>query len=62
MESKSFKGSKVDAMDFDDFDDFWAVVEAFANQYNLSIAFVEEEFIIDSVLYPVHLTFEHEDR
>ena len=62
MESKAFEGSKVDAMDFDDFDDFWEVVEAYANQYNLSIAFVEEEFIIDSVLYPIHLSYEHEDR
>ena len=62
MESKSFEGSKVDAMDFNDFDDFWAVVEAYADQYNLSVSHVEEEFIIDSVLYPVHLSYEHEDR
>ena len=40
------------------FDDFWEEVKAFADQYRLPYAYVEEEFIIDGELIPVHLQFE----
>ena len=42
---------------WDNFDEFWAEVKAFADQYRLSYSYVEEEFVIDGELVPVHLTF-----
>ena len=44
-----------------DFWDFWSEVQAFAEQYQLSTRYVEEEFLIDGELVPVHLTFPCED-
>ena len=41
----------------DDFEAFWEECKAFADQYRLSHAYVEEEFVIDGELVPVHLTF-----
>mgnify|MGYP001170924998 FL=1 len=49
---------RIDSIDYIDFDDFWEEVQAYADQYNLSYAFVEEEFIIDGVFWPVHLIME----
>ena len=40
-----------------DFEVFWEEVKGFADQYRLSYAYVEEEFVIDGELVPVHLTF-----
>ena len=37
---------------------FWEEVKAFADQYRLSTRYVEEEFLIDGELIPVHLTFD----
>ena len=37
------------------FDEFWEEVKGFADQYNLSYTYVEEEFVIDGQLVPVHL-------
>ena len=45
-----------------DFLTFWSELQAFADQYNLSTRYVEEEFLIDGELIPVHLTFEGEDE
>tara|TARA_R110002012_G_scaffold10705_4_gene48507 strand:- start:462 stop:767 length:306 start_codon:yes stop_codon:yes gene_type:complete len=42
---------------YDNFEEFWTEVKAFADQYRLSYAYVEEEFVIDGELIPVHLTF-----
>ena len=36
---------------------WWEEVRAFADQYRLSTRYVEEEFILDGELIPVHLTF-----
>ena len=44
-----------------DFWVFWAELQAYADQYNLSTRYVEEEFLIDGELVPVHLNFQHED-
>ncbi len=41
-----------------DFWDFWSEVQAFAEQYQLSTRYVEEEFLIDGELVPVHLEFD----
>ncbi len=38
-----------------DFWQFWEEVQAFAEQYRLTTRYVEEEFIIDGELVPVHL-------
>ena len=51
---------RIDSIDYIDFDDFWEEVKAYADQYNLSYSFVEEEMIIDGVFYPVHLVFEED--
>ena len=40
-----------------DFEVFWEEVKGFADQYRLSYSYVEEEFVIDGELIPVHLTF-----
>ena len=45
---------------YDNFEDFWAEVEAFANQYRLPLHYVEEEFVIDGELIAVHLTFDED--
>ena len=37
---------------------FWEDVRAYADQYRLSTRYVEEEFIIDGELIPIHLEFE----
>ena len=52
----------IDCLDYANFDDWWDVVKAFADQYNLSYTHCEEEFVIDGVLFPVHLEFEHETQ
>ena len=44
-----------------DFWVFWAELQAYADQYNLSTRYVEEEFLIDGELVPVHLSFPHDD-
>ena len=44
-----------------DFWVFWAELQAYADQYNLTTRYVEEEFLIDGELVPVHLNFQHED-
>ena len=40
------------------FDEFWEEGKAYADQYNMSYAYVEEEFVIDGDLIPVHLNFD----
>ena len=40
---------------FQTFEEWWANVEAFADQYGMSYTHVEEEFIIDGEFVPVHL-------
>ncbi len=42
---------------WDHFDEFWEEVKGFADQYRLSYSYVEEEFVIDGELVPIHLTF-----
>ena len=51
-----------------DFWVFWAELQAFADQYSLTTRYVEEEFLLDGELIPVHLnydieadSFQHED-
>ena len=41
-----------------DFWQFWSEVQAFAEQYRLTTRYVEEEFLIDGELVPVHLDFD----
>ena len=41
-----------------DFWQFWEEVQAFAEQYRLTTRYVEEEFLIDGELVPVHLNFD----
>ena len=41
-----------------DFWEYWEEIKAFAEQYRLSTRYVEEEFLIDGELIPVHLEFE----
>ena len=48
---------KVKSKSYDDFESFWDEVKAFADQYQLSYAYTEEEFVIDGELHAVHLTF-----
>ena len=48
---------RIDSIDYIDFDDFWEEVQAYADQYNLSYAFVEEEFIIDGVAWMHKILF-----
>ena len=50
------------ADDDTDFWVFWAELQAFADQYNLSTRYVEEEFLIDGELIPVHLRYEQDDE
>ncbi len=42
------------------FEDWWADVNAFAEQNRLPTHYVEEEFIIDGEFLPVHLKFEQD--
>ena len=42
------------------FDQWWEEVKAYADQYQMSYAYVEEEFVIDGELIPVHLNFDHD--
>ena len=41
-----------------DFDAFWEEVKAYADQYRLSYTYVEEEFVIDGQLIPIHLVMD----
>ena len=45
-----------------DFLTFWSELQAYADQYNLTTRYVEEEFLIDGELIPVHLNFDDEDE
>lgn len=40
----------IDAHLHEDWDSFWARVEEYAKQHNISTRYVEEEFIIDGEL------------
>ena len=42
------------------FEDWWADVQAFAEQNRLPTHYVEEEFILDGEFVPVHLSFEQD--
>ena len=42
------------------FEEFWKEVEAFAEQNRLSTGYVEDEFILDGELVPVHLQWQDE--
>ena len=42
------------------FEDFWDEVKAFAEQNRLSTEYVEDEFILDGELLPVHLQWQDE--
>ena len=44
--------------DDSDFWVFWAELQAYADQYNLTTRYVEEEFLIDGELVPVHLNYD----
>ena len=48
----------INSIDYIDFDDFWDEVKAYADEHCLSYSFVEEEFIIDGVFYPVGLMYD----
>ena len=45
----------IDSMDYNNFEDWWEEIVAYAEHYKLSQSYVEEEFIIDAVFYPVAL-------
>ena len=51
-----------DKGELQDFDKFWDEVKAFADNYNLSYAYVEEEFVIDGQLVPVHLDLQDDEE
>lgn len=51
----------VDNME-NDFFAFWEEVRAFSDQYQLSTRYVEEEFIIDGELIPVHLDYQDDEE
>ncbi len=55
-EVKEWMNKESEELDLD-FWLFWEEVKAFADQYRLSTRYVEEEFLIDGELVPVHLTF-----
>ncbi len=55
-EVKEWMNKESEELDLD-FWLFWEEVKAFADQYRLSTRYVEEEFLIDGELIPVHLTF-----
>ena len=55
-EVKEWMDKESEELDLD-FWLFWEEVKAFADQYRLSTSYVEEEFLIDGELIPVHLTF-----
>ena len=55
-EVKEWMNKESEELDLD-FWLFWEEVKAFADQYRLSTSYVEEEFLIDGELVPVHLTF-----
>ena len=55
-EVKEWMNKESEELDLD-FWLFWEEVKAFADQYRLSTSYVEEEFLIDGELIPVHLTF-----
>ena len=55
-EVKEWMNKESEDLDLD-FWLFWEEVKAFADQYRLSTRYVEEEFLIDGELIPVHLTF-----
>ena len=42
------------------FEEFWDEVKAFAEQNRLSTEYVEDEFILDGELLPVHLQWQDE--
>ena len=44
-----------------DFLDYWEEIKAFAEQNRLSVSYVEDEFLIDGELFPVHLTFQEDE-
>ena len=63
--TKKFDLPDVDALweamyQGDPFERFWADVEAFAEQNRLPTHYVEEEFIIDGELIPVHLKWDED--
>ena len=47
-----------DKGELQDFDEWWEELKAYADQYQMSYAYVEEEFVIDGELIPVHLNFD----
>ena len=55
-EVKAWKKKEDEKLE-SDFWVFWEEIRAFADQYRLSTRYVEEEFLIDGELVPVHLTF-----
>jgi len=44
-----------------DFWEYWEEIRAFAEQNRLSVCYVEDEFLIDGELFPVHLTFQEDE-
>lgn len=42
----------------EEFELWWQEVEAFAEQYQMSITHVEEEFCLDGEFIPIHLVYE----
>jgi len=44
-----------------DFLDYWEDIKAFAEQNRLSVSYVEDEFLLDGELFPVHITFPEDE-
>ena len=45
----------IDSLDYENFEDWWEEIVAYAEHHRLAQSYVEEEFIIDAVFYPIGL-------
>ena len=44
----------------EEFEQWWAEVEAYANEHLLPLHYVEEEFCLEGEFIPIHMTYEHD--
>ena len=47
--------------DTESFEEWWAEIKAFAEQNRIPTQYVEDEFLIDGELIPIHLTFQDDN-
>ncbi len=45
-----------------DFWEYWEEIKAFAEQNRLSVSYVEDEFLLEGELFPVHLKWQEDEQ